>query len=384
MDELTAPSQARRNLSMPTSRGARHPAAVLTIDVGAICDNWKAIKRRVGRAECGAVVKANAYGLGAERIAPALYTAGCRHFFVAHLDEAIALRPTIGRDAAVYVLHGPLPRTEAAFVEYGVIPVLNSLAQVTAWQALARRLDRTLPALLQVDTGMARLGLSPHDLGTLSERDALRGIHVLFLMSHLVSAEESSLSINRLQLERFVGARSRFPNARATLANSSGIFLGVDYHFDLVRPGAALYGIAPIAGQNNVMRSVIRLQAKVIQVRTVDAGTPVGYGHRWTAHQRSSIATVAAGYADGYLRSFSNCGFAHIDGVRVPIVGAVSMDTLIVDVTDVPRPIHEDTLVELAGDNIGVDDLARAAGTIGYEVLTALGDRYERTYIDQP
>ena len=368
---------------MPTSRGARHPAAVLTIDVGAICDNWKAIKRRIGRAECGAVVKANAYGLGAERIAPALYRAGCRHFFVAHLDEAIALRPTIGRDAAAYVLHGPLPRTEAAFVEYGVIPVLNSLAQVTAWQALARRLDRTLPALLQVDTGMARLGVSQDDLDTLSEGNALDGINVLFLMSHLVSAEDPSCDINRLQLERFIDARSRFPHARATLANSSGIFLGDDYHFDLVRPGAALYGIAPTTARDNPMRAVIRLQAKVIQLRMIDAGTSVGYGHHWTAHRRSSIATVAAGYADGYLRSSSNRGFVHIEGVRAPIVGTVSMDTLLVDVTDVPTPVHEGRLVELADDAIGIDDLARAAGTIGYEVLTALGERYERNYIGQ-
>ena len=159
------------------------------------------------------------------------------------------------------------------------------------------------------------------------------------------------------------------------------MFLGGDYHFDLVRPGAALYGIAPTIGRDNPMRPVIRLEAQVIQLRTVHAGTSVGYGHRWTAQRRSRIATVAAGYADGYLRSTSNRGFAHIDGVRVPIVGTVSMDTVLVDVTDVPRPVDEGSLVELASDHIGVDDLARAAGTIGYEVLTALGDRYERTYI---
>jgi alanine racemase len=238
-----------------------------------------------------------------------------------------------------------------------------------------------LAAIFQVDTGMARLGLSEAELDSVSESDALRGIEVRFLMSHLVSAENASCDINRVQLKRFVAARSRFPNARATLANSSGVFLGSDYHFDLVRPGAALYGIAPTIGRDNPMRRVIRLEAQMIQLRMVDAGTSVGYGHRWTAQRRSRIGTVAAGYADGYLRSSGNRGFAHIAGVRVPIVGTVSMDTLLVDVTDVPTPVHEGSLVELAGDHIGVDDLAGAAGTIGYEVLTALGDRYERTYI---
>ena len=355
--------------------------SVLTIDIGAICDNWKAIKRRVGLADCGAVVKANAYGLGAARIAPALYAAGCRQFFVAHLDEAIALRPALARDAAVYVLHGPLPQTEPAFVECDVIPVLNSLSQVDAWRTLARELGRTLPALLQVDTGMARLGLSKSEFDAVSQSDALSGIDVRFLMSHLVSAEDPSCDVNRVQLERFVAARSRLPHARATLANSSGTFLGSDYHFDLVRPGAALYGVAPTVGRNNPMRPVIRLEAQVIQLRTVDAGASVGYGHRWTAQRRSRIATVAAGYADGYLRSAGNRGSAYVAGVRVPIVGTVSMDTILLDVTDVPGRVAEGSVVELAGDHIGVDDLARAAGTIGYEVLTALGDRYERTYV---
>jgi alanine racemase len=355
--------------------------AALTIDVGAICDNWKAIERRIGRADCGAVVKANAYGLGAERIAPALYAAGCRHFFVAHLDEAVTLRPQVARDAAVYVLHGPLPRTEAAFVEHDVIPVLNSLSQVGGWRTLARKVERTLPALLQVDTGMARLGLSETEFDAVRERDALDGIDVRYLMSHLVSAEDPTCEVNRVQLERFAAARSRLPHARATLANSSGIFLGRDYHFDLVRPGAALYGLAPTIGRDTPMRSVIRLEAPVIQLRTVDAGTSVGYGHRWRAQRRSRVATVAAGYADGYLLSSSNRSFAHLHGVRVPIIGTVSMDTLLVDLTDVATPVHEGSLVELAGDHVGVDHLAGAAGTIGYEVLTALGDRYERTYI---
>ncbi|HTR58561.1 MAG TPA: alanine racemase [Casimicrobiaceae bacterium] len=355
--------------------------AVLTIDVGAICDNWKTIKRRVGRADCGAVVKANAYGLGAARIAPALYAAGCRQFFVAHLGEAVALRAKMARDAVLYVLHGPLPRTEPAFVEHDVIPVLNSMSQVDLWRTLARKLGRTLPALLQVDTGMARLGLSEAEFDALSGRDALRGIDVRFLMSHLVSADDPSFDINRVQLGRFVAARSRLPHARATLANSSGVFLGDDYHFDLVRPGAALYGIAPTVGRDNPMRPVIRLEAQVIQSRTVDAGASVGYGHRWTAKRRSRIATVAAGYADGYLRGASNRGFAYVGGARVPIVGTVSMDTMLLDVTNVAGPVAEGSVVELAGDHIGVDDLARAAGTIGYEVLTALGDRYERMYV---
>jgi alanine racemase len=364
--------------STPTNAGA-----LLTIDLDAIGDNWRTLKEKAGRAECAAVVKADAYGLGARKVAPALYLAGCRHFFVAHLTEAIELRPALAADAVIYVLHGAHPGAEMECVTHGLVPVLNSLPQLAAWRRLAERLDRVLPAILQIDTGMARLGLSADELERLAtDRAALTGIELKVIMSHLVSAEDQANAVNRAQLERFRAALARLPAAKASLANSSGIFLGPDYHFDLVRPGAALYGVAPVAGQANPLRAVIRLQGKVLQTRTIEPGTPVGYSHTWTARRWSRIATVAVGYADGYLRSLSNRGEARFEGIRLPIVGNVSMDTITIDVSDVPEGrMGEGSLIDLADPLHGIDEIASRAGTIGYEILTSLGSRYSRAYL---
>lgn len=366
-----------------SARQPIHPGALLTIDLDAVCDNWRMLKARLSGTECAAVVKADAYGLGAIKVAPALYEAGCRHFFVAHLDEALALHPILHPDATVYVLHGPLPGAEPEFVSHGLVPVLNSLPQLAAWRGLAGKLERLLPAILQVDSGMARLGLSPQELDIAADdQEHLRGIDLRYVMSHLASAEDQSAPANRAQLERFRAALARLPSARASFANSSGIFLGPDYHFDLARPGAALYGLAPVAGAPNPMRPVIRLQGRVIQTRIIEVGTPVGYSHTWRAPRRSRIATVAVGYADGYLRSFSNRGYAYFDDTPLPLVGNVSMDTILVDVTEVGEDaIHEGSLIDIVGPNFGVDAIAGCAGTIGYEILTSLGNRYARSYL---
>lgn len=358
-------------------------ASLLTIDLGAICDNWRLLKSELNGAECAAVVKADAYGLGASRVAPALYQAGCRHFFVAHLNEAIELRPIIAEDATVYILHGVPPGAELECVTHNLVPTLNSLPQLAAWKTLATQLDKKLPASLQVDTGMARLGLSHDELERLVENPTLLdGIDIQFLMSHLVSAEDHEAPINPLQRERFDNALQRLPIKRASLANSSGIFLGPDFHFDLARPGAALYGVAPVAGQENPMRQVVRLQGKVVQTRTIEAGAPVGYAHTWTASERSRIATLSVGYADGYLRSLSNRGYASFEGTRVPLVGNISMDTITIDISGIPEnTIHEGSLIDLLNPELGVDQIANCAGTIGYEILTSLGRRYARHYV---
>ena len=365
------------------NRNRTNAGALLTIDLDAICDNWRALGARLGGAQCAAVVKADAYGLGAAQVAPALYRAGCRHFFVAHLDEAIRLRPTLPADAALYVLHGSPPGAELEFVVHGLVPVLNSLAQVAGWRTLARQLKRALPAVLQVDTGMARLGLAPEELALVAgDRSQLEGLALGLVMSHLVSAEDPADPISGIQRERFVAALRGLPPVKASLANSSGIFLGAAYHFDLARPGAALYGVAPVAARDNPMRAVVRLQAKVVQTRTIEAGTAVGYGHTWSAARRSHIATVAAGYADGYLRSLGNRGYAHFDGIRLPIVGRVSMDTITIDISEVAEGrIGAGTLIDLADPHNTVDEIAARAGTIGYEILTSLGQRYARSYV---
>lgn len=368
----------------------RSAGALLTIDLDAVRDNYRLLRARTSGASgavCAAAVKADAYGLGATRIAPILAEEGCRHFFVAHLDEGIALRSYLPSDAEIFVLHGPMPGTEPEFVRHGLIPVLNDTAQVAGWRQAARRLDRILPAIVQVDSGMSRLGLSPAEVDTAcNDPDFFRGIALRYLMSHLACAERQDHPMNAQQLAAFKLARSRLPFCPASFANSSGIFLGSEFHFDLVRPGAALYGIAPVAGQENPMRPVVRLQARIIQVRSIEDGGHVGYGATYRASGRRRIATVAVGYADGWLRGFSNRGCAWVGGVRVPIAGIVSMDTCTLDVTDVdPRHLQPGACVDLISDKQPVDAVAEHAGTIAYEILTSLGQRYHRNYVgDRP
>lgn len=369
---------------MPSAR-PEHAGAVLTIDLAAIRANYRLLQGRLGKTSCAAVVKADAYGLGAARVAPALAAEGCVHFFVAHLDEALALGPRLPERAELYVLHGPPVGAEAELLAHRLVPVLNSLAQVDGWSALARARGRPLPAILQVDTGMSRLGLSADELkAVIDDRARLDGLELRYLMSHLACAEVEDHPLNARQLARFREARQALPPAAASFANSSGIFLGPDYHFDLARPGAALYGIAPLAGRANPMRQVVRLEGKVIQVRTIPAGASVGYGARWHAPSARRIATVSVGYADGYLRSLSNRAVARFGDVALPLVGGVSMDTATFDASALPADaLAPGSLVELIGERHPVDALAEEAGTIGYEILTSLGRRYFRRYVGE-
>lgn len=356
--------------------------AILRIDLQALRANYQILKTQLGSAACGAAVKADAYGLGAAEAAPALYLEGCRHFFVAHLEEGIVLRPLLPADAMIIVMHGSPVGCEADLLANGLTPVLNSLQQIAAWNALATDKQTRLPAFVQFDTGMARMGLSPAEVDVLrAEPQRFAAIDVQYVMSHLVSAEDQVNPVNREQLEKFRALRALFPAAKATLANSSGIFLGKDFHFDLARPGAALYGVTPVAGQANPMRAVAHLQGRIIQTRDIPADTGVGYGSTWRSSRPSRIATVAVGYADGWLRSLSNRGAVQIAGHDVAMVGNVSMDTITLDVTGLPDDIlAEGALVDLLSDQLTVDRVASAARTIGYEILTSLGHRYARVY----
>lgn len=361
-----------------------HAGAHLEIDLDAIRANWRLLAGRLGRTACAAVVKADAYGLGADIVAPALAAEGARQFFVAHLSEAIALRPALPADAEILVLNGLPAGAEAECDAHGIVPVLNSLARIDAWTALARRNGRVLAAALQVDSGMSRMGLTPAEVETLAgDRSRLEGIAVRLVMSHLACAETPDHPMNRAQLTRFEAARRLLPAAPASLANSSGIFLGPDFHFDLARPGAALYGLAPVAGAANPMRPVVRLMGRILQVRDIPAGTEVGYGATWTAPRPSRIATVSVGYADGYLRSLSRKATALAGDTPVPLVGTVSMDSVTFDVTDAPHAT-EGGFLQLIGASNPVDALAAQAGTIGYEILTSLGCRYARSYRPAP
>jgi alanine racemase len=350
--------------------------AVLTIDLGAIVANWRLLH---GKGTAGAVIKADAYGLGARRVARALHTAGCRHFFVATPDEALGVRDLLPESALV-VLGGLFAGAEPDFAARGIIPALGSLAEIDRWSTLARRLGYPLPGIIHFDTGMSRLGLDARELDTLAtDHKRLASINVRWVMSHLVSAEQSGDPLNETQYERFIAGRARLPPAPATLANSAGIFLGEKFGFDLTRPGAALYGVNPTPGAANPMRPVVTLTARVLSERDVPAGATVGYNATWTAAQPTRLATIGVGYADGWHRSHSNAGTAFFDGKPVPLVGRVSMDLTTYDVTDQPR-VRPGSWLELLGPHRTVDDVGRDAGTIGYEVLTSLGRRYHRVY----
>ena len=381
-------------MSLPTDKAAsdaaqvtRRAGAVLTVDLGAIAANWRGL-RDAGRAEgkpvdCSAVLKADAYGTGATTVGPRLAAEGCRQFFVAHIEEGIALRRVLP-DHPIYVLNGLQPGTEPDFVEHGLTPVLNHLGQLNAWRAAAQHFNRPLDAVVHIDTGMHRLGFGPEETQVLiNERGRLRGLRLALLMSHLVVSEEPANPINGEQLSRFRAFVKAMPGAPTSLANSSGIFLGPDYHFDLLRPGAALYGINPLPGQPNPMLPTVTLHARILQTRRIDAMQTVGYGAAWRSARPSRVATIALGYADGYFRTLINRTHVHLAGQRVPVIGRISMDLVTIDVTDVPEAdCQPGALVAVLGPHLTTDDLADHARTNAYEVMTALGRRYARFYVD--
>ncbi len=366
---------------------SRRAGAILTIDVGAIAGNWRGL-RDAGRAsgkpiDCAGVLKADAYGTGAEVVGPRLAAEGCKHFFVAHIDEGIALRRVLP-GLPIYVLNGLLAGTESDLVEHALTPVLNHLGQLNAWRAAAQRYDRPLDAVIHVDTGLNRLGFEPEEAQALiNERGRLRGLRLALIMSHLIASEEQSHPANGEQLSRFRTFVRAMPGAPASLANSSGVFLGPDYHFDLLRPGAALYGINPLPGQANPMLPVVRLEARLLQTRRIDAFQTVGYGGAWRAARPSRVATIALGYADGYFRTLINRTHVHLAGHRVPVIGRISMDLVTIDVSDVPEPLCAiGAAVEILGAHLSPDDLAEHARTNGYEIMTSLGRRYARRYVE--
>ncbi|MGG5811992.1 alanine racemase [Falsiroseomonas sp. CW058] len=350
--------------------------AVLRIDLGAVAANWRDLRDRHGAPVAG-VVKADGYGLGAAAVARALREAGCGTFFVAHLSEGLALRQALGAGAAVAVLNGFPPGADGGA---GLLPVLNHLGDIAAHAAAAAGAAR--PAILHLDTGMSRLGLDAREQALLAEEPArLRGLDLRFVMTHLACGDEPAHPLNARQRDRFTAAAARIaPGVPRSLANSSGIFLGADFRSDLARPGCAIYGINPVPGRPNPMRQVARVEAEVLQLRDVPAGDTVGYGASWTAPGPRRIATVAAGYADGYLRALSGRSLGMLHGRAVPLVGRVSMDLTTFDVTDVPQARPGNRLLLIGGEGNTPDDIAARCGTIGYEVMTALGRRYARSY----
>lgn len=360
---------------------------VLTVDLGAIAANWRWLAALSGPAECAGVLKADAYGLGLEPVAKALDGAGCRTFFVATTGEAGRLKAALPA-AMVYIFDGLMPGTAHEIARIGAIPVLGSRAEVEEWVAYCRSVETRLPAALHLDTGMSRLGVPPGEVEELGrDRDLFQAFDLRLVISHLACADTPGHPTSDAQRLLFDQLRRALPPARASLANSAGIMLGSAFRYDLVRPGIALYGGRAVAGRPNPAAKVVRLEARILQVRDLPAGTAVGYGSAFVTDRSSRIATIATGYADGFLRSISGpIGLpsppATIAGHSAPIVGRVSMDVITLDVTDVPAEfVHRGAFAELIGRHVLIDDLADSSGTIGYEVLTRLGDRYHRMYV---
>lgn len=332
---------------------------------------------------CGAVVKADGYGLGLAEVGKALRAAGCTRFFVATIDEGILLRTAIGAAPTIYILNGmTVPDSAGEFTSSSLTPVLNSPDDTALWGAHCRQSGGGT-AMLALDTGMNRLGLTAAEIQDLAGApDRLDGISVDFVMSHLACAEDADHPMNEEQRRLFDTRRSALPAAPASLANSGGIFLGPAFHYDLARPGAALYGISRATGAPKKMKQVVGLKGKILQIRVVDSESTVGYGATGTVPAGSCLATVAAGYADGYLRSLGNRGHGYAAGVKIPVVGRVSMDLITFDISAVPSgALNPGDDIEMLGADQTVDDLADEAGTIGYEILTSLGQRYARRYI---
>jgi len=325
------------------------------------------------------VVKADFYGLGAAPAATRLLAEGCRHYFVAHLGEALALRPIVGT-AMVAVLNGLLPGDEALYAAANIWPVLGSVEEVDRWAGHAREVGRSLPALLHVDTGMARLGLPPAEFTALAGDAArLASVDVRYVMTHLLDADWPDAPTNHGQRTAFNAAFALLPGVPVTFANSSGLFLGPAFTSDLARAGAALAGINPMPHGPHPLRPVAGLTARVLQVRTIATGEGVGYGATWIAARPSRIATVGIGYADGWPFALGNRGRANFDGCDLPLVGRVSMDLTTFDATDAPG-VRPGVMVELIGSAIPVERVAADAGTSPYEILTRLGRRIVRTY----
>ncbi len=358
---------------------------VLTIDLGAIEANWKKLAGMTVPVECAAVVKGDGYGCGLEQVTTRLHKAGCRTFFVADVGEGKRVRAIV-RDAAIYVLNGVLPNTGRALADAHLRPVINSPTELAEWDTFVSTNDWRHGAALHIDTGMNRLGLTVEEGVAIATRAKSETHGFTLLMSHFACADAPDHPMNDQQIRLFRELRILYRGIPSSLANSSGIFLGGTVHCDMVRPGAALYGVNPTPGRNNPMRPVVELKGRIIQVRHVKKGESVGYSATFTTTRPSRLAIVAVGYADGYARA---AGAAKgkppaeviVSGKRCPLAGRISMDLMAVDVSDLPEgSARRGDLATLIGGDIGVDELAAATGTIGYEVLASLGRRYHRIY----
>ncbi len=360
--------------------------ATLNVDLKVLQDNWRRLAADTKPAICAATIKGDGYGLGLEPVARALASAGCSTFFVALPHEGAVLRSVLP-SADIYVLNGLLAKSAPCYADHQLLPVLGSLDEINEWSDYCAATGQRLACALHIDTGINRLGLSAADVEELAAIPQSLGIiGVRLVMSHLSNGDDPGAEMNREQLDEFNRLRALLPQAPASIANSPGCFLGPDFALDMVRPGIGLYGGNPFSSRPNPMSPVVRLYAPILQVRDVAPGEAVGYGASWQAGRQSRVAVLGVGYRDGYPRALSypaHDGPAHvmIGGHYAPVVGRVSMDMITVDVTDIsPDFARRGINAEIMGDHVTVDDIARWANTIPYEILTHLGSRYARLY----
>ncbi len=351
----------------------------LKINLSALQENYRSFCAMT-KAQVAGVLKADAYGLGVEPVFKALRKEGCKIFFVATPEEAFALR-ALDHDVQISVLGGLWPGAEEDYFAHDVRPVLNSLEMIRRWQAFARKKEQALPATVHFDTGMNRLGLSADETQSLLEdQTCLDGLDLQYVMSHFACADDKDHPMTAQQYERFEKIAAVFPNVKKSLANSPGLFRSKEYHYDLVRPGYALYGGNPAPETNNPVKPVVHLEVPALQVRNVQKGETIGYGASHVFEQNTQSATIALGYADGFLRSGSNKASVFFKGQACPVLGRVSMDLVTIGIGHLREKPEPGDRIEILGDHQGVDDLAQACGTIGYEILTSLGRRYQRVY----
>jgi len=385
MNIVSDPKSIPPGKPLPPEANQAGATGVLTVDLDAVVANWRKLEKTAVPAECAGVIKADAYGCGVDQVARALAAAGCKTFFVATLDEARAARAALP-SAAIYVLDGFFQNCGDAYAKSDARPVIGDLNELAEWDVFCRRSGWAGSAAIHIDTGMNRLGMSLTEAQGIIPRINAGDHGITLVMSHLACAENLNHPLNARQLATFREIASQFSGVPASLSNSSGVYLGAPFQFDMVRPGAALYGVNPTPEADNPMQPVVELKARVMRIRNVERGESVGYGAVWTARRPTRLAIVSAGYADGYFRAAgggdgTRSAEVMVAGKRCPVAGRISMDLIAVDVTDLPNnAVRRGHMVTLIGEGITVDELAHHFGTIGYEVLTSLGPRYARVY----
>jgi alanine racemase len=344
-----------------------HITSALEIDTKAIAHNYRILKQQLPYSICGGVLKADAYGFGINAVAPVLMGEGCQHFFVAHIDEGIFLRNLL-KEPIIYVLSGLLPNTEKYFIEHSLTPILNDVEMVRNWTTEAQRQNKKLPCALHVDTGMRRNGFDRVDLNRLFKSpELLDAFNIHFIMSHLVSSHTPHDPLNDQQKELFNAIRQQLPQTKASLADTGGIYLDPAFHYDVIRTGKGLFGLYAPPKDHPPLQSCLRFLGRILQVRTAYKGESVGYGATHTLTRNSKLATIGVGFADGYDLRLSNNAFAAFQQLKAPIIGRISMDYTVVDVTDIPESLcYVGGWAELVNQDITLDTLAHSTGIRGY------------------